>query len=762
MFGRQIDRYVLGALLPYIGLSLLILTAVLLTQQASKFAEVLGGTDAPLRLVSEVLLNLLPNILVFSIPMSVLTGVATGFSRLGSDSELVAMRAAGIGTWRILSPALFLGVLVCAATLYTGFVWAPAASRNLSEVALRAALRKLESPVEPRSFYTGMPGKVVYVRDGDRERGQWGRVFIHWQEPDGQVRLVTAAVGRLDTSGEQTELVLEDAVVTSLRQPGEQGGMTTEHSAGLRIRDDRLNQNRILLIKKIREREPELDELGWGDLRAKGRGSDKETDKATMALHRRLSMCLAPLAFVLLGGSFGLKIGRGGKSIGVLSSLVALVLYYLLALLGEQLWRAGHIPPVPGAWLAFGVSVLAGAALILSYRRHFTLPPPWRGRVPAATAAQAPALSHMGPHRRLKFLGLLDRGIISALLRNFLLVLSALIAVFFIFTLFELLRFISVGRSGLWLVLQYLFFLLPFVYVVVTPVSMLLSVLITFALMARRSEAIAWWAGGQSVYRLLVPSFLCAGAVGLALWGVQERLMPQANLRQNALRSQIRSGGARSEPQTGRVWAASGDTRRIYAYGPATDGGVAFSDPLIYEFDEEALHLRRIVWGRRGALAEGGRLEVDEATVVALGGAELARGWQKRLVLGVSDPEVFKYELNRPSELDSKDLSAYIKTLKRSDANVQALSVALERKRAEPFSPLVMALVGAPLALAFGRRSAVTALCAAVFIALTFLGVNSGLQQIGAGGLLPPYVAAWSPIFIFAALGLYFLTRART
>ena len=73
-----------------------------------------------------------------------------------------------------------------------------------------------------------------------------------------------------------------------------------------------------------------------------------------------------------------------------------------------------------------------------------------------------------------------------------------------------------------------------------------------------------------------------------------------------------------------------------------------------------------------------------------------------------------------------------------------------------------MALVGAPLALAFGRRSAVTALCAAVFLALAFLGVTSGLQQAGAGGLLPPAVAAWAPILIFAAVGLYFLTRAKT
>jgi LPS export ABC transporter permease LptG len=760
MFLRHIDRYILGALLPYTGLSLLILTVILLTQQAARFAEILGGADTPLRLVSEVILNLLPNILIFSIPMSVLTGTATGFSRLGSDSELVAMRAAGVGTWRILSPALLHGAGVCLLTLYTGFVWAPAAARNLTEVALQAALHRLESPVEPRSFYAGMPGKVVYVRDGDREKGQWGRVFMHWLEKSGEVRLVTAGGGRLDTSGEQTELVLEDVVVTTLaRRGGEgaEGAVTTEHSARLRIRDELLNLNRAQLFRKMREREPELEEMGWAELRAKAAGSDKNSERAVSAFHRRLSMCLAPLAFVLLGGSFGLKIGRGGRSVGVLASLVALVLYYLLALLGEQMWRAGLVSPIPGAWLAFGVSVLAGGAIIASYRRHFNFPQRLFGRG-AGGEAQGGRGGAARP-RRSNPLGLLDRSIIGSLLKNFLLVLAALTSVFFIFTLFELLRFLAAGGNTATLVLRYLFFLLPYVWVAVTPVSMLLAVLITFALLARRSEAVSWWASGQSVYRLLVPCFLCAAGVGGALWVVQEELMPEANRRQNALRAQIRSGGVRKEPQTGRVWAASGDLRRIYSFTP--DGAAGrFEAPLVFDFDERAVHLRRMVTGESARLAGGSRLEIEGAKVLELPGGQGARGGRESVE--VSDPEVFKYRLNSPHELDAGELSAYIKTLKRSAGDVQALSVALERKRAEPFSPLVMALVGAPLALAFGRRSAITALCAAVFIALTFLGVTSGLQQVGLGGLLPPSVAAWAPICIFAAVGLYFLARART
>ncbi|HWS56119.1 MAG TPA: LptF/LptG family permease [Pyrinomonadaceae bacterium] len=761
MFPRQIDRYIVGALVPYTALSLLILTAVLLTQQAARFAEVLGAADASPSLVLEVVFNLLPNILIFSLPMSVLTGTATGFSRLGSDSELVAIRAAGVGTWRMLWPALLYGACLCLVTLYVGFVWAPAAARNLSEVALRAALRKMESPVEPRSFYTGMPGKVVYVRDGDREKGQWGRVFMHWLEPGGQARLVTAASGRLDTSGEQTELVLEEAVITTLPPEGAQGpeaGVTTEHSARLRIRDERLSQARNLLIRRMREREPEHEEMNWGELRARTRvESDKDRVQAEAALHRRLSMSLAPLAFILLGGSFGLRIGRGGRSVGVLSSLAALVLYYLVALLGEQMWRAGVVPPVLGAWLAFGLSILAGLFLIASYRRHFTAPL----RLFRVGPRGAQKVWVGRGRRRTRLLGLLDRSIITSLAQNFLVVLLSLVAIFFIFTLFELLRFIAVGASGASLVVRYLFFLLPYVCVAVTPVSMLLAVLITFALLARRSEAISWWASGQSVYRLLLPCFLCAACVGGALWAVQEKLMPGANRRQNALRAQIRGGGLQSEPQTGRLWLASGDTRRVYSYVPG--GGGRLVAPAVFDFDERGVHLRRIVSGEEAGLAAGTKaLEVRGARVLELGGPAVGRAERGAFELEVADPEVFKYELNKPAELDARELSAYIKTLKRNDRDAQTLAVALERKRAEPFSPLVMALVGAPLALAFGRRSAVTALCAAVFLALTFLGVTSGLQQVGGGGLLPPAVAAWSPIFIFAAVGVYFLTRAKT
>src|ERR1044071_4548108 len=162
---------------PYILLSLLMLTAILLAQQGSRLAEVLVYTDLPISLVGGIGAALLPGVLVFSIPLATLAGIIIGFSRMGSDSEIVAMRAAGVGSWTMIWPALVVGLVFSLGTSYLHLQEAPRAARDLERIALQGALAKLDSPVEPRTF-SALPRFVIYVRDGDKQQGTWGRVFI--------------------------------------------------------------------------------------------------------------------------------------------------------------------------------------------------------------------------------------------------------------------------------------------------------------------------------------------------------------------------------------------------------------------------------------------------------------------------------------------------------------------------------------------------------------------------------------------------------
>jgi lipopolysaccharide export LptBFGC system permease protein LptF len=123
---------------------------------------------------------------------------------------------------------------------------------------------------------------------------------------------------------------------------------------------------------------------------------------------------------------------------------------------------------------------------------------------------------------------------------------------------------------------------------------------------------------------------------------------------------------------------------------------------------------------------------------------------------------VFKPTLDRPSQLSAFDLSVYLKEAKRRGTAVSALALALQRKYVTPFSVLVMAFVGIPLALSFGRKGAIVALCVALGVSIAYWGIGGGFQQLGNHGMLPVEVAAWTPPIIFAAAGTYFLSRIRT
>jgi LPS export ABC transporter permease LptG len=764
--GRAIDRYLIAAALPYILLGLVVLCAILLIQQTAKFAEVLGSSETPFTLTLKVAANLLPGILIFTLPSAVLVGTATGFSQLGHDSELVAMRAAGVGTFRIIAPLLFLGVLLSALTFYVAFRIAPAAAQNLKDIGLEAALYKLESPVEPRSFYTGIPGKVVYVREGDKEKGLWGKIFMQWDEPDGAVRLVTARTGRLDFSGEQAELVLDDALLTTLPAGGaetiaEGAHVTIERSATMRLRDERLNLGRNTLTRRLREREPELEELGWEGLLKKSRTAPESVSRreATIALHRRLTLSLSPVIFAFFGAGLGLKVMRGGRSKGVLLSLASMLLYYLISLAGEQLGRAGTIPPMLGSWLAFASAVGAGCLLLISKRRSFNV---------TLTKMRLEAKSESGSREQqwarkgyISLLGLLDKSIFKSLAFNFLVIVSVLVSIFIIFTLFELLRFIALNRTGTSIIVRYLLFLLPFACIAVTPVAALLSSLITFALMVRRNESVAWWSSGQSVFRFIIPCVFFAILLGVGLWLVQDKVMPEANRRQNTLRGMIKTGGAQTEAQTGRRWVSSADSRQIYAYNPSSVNG-QYSDIIVFNFDAESMHIENMYIAPRAFFDADSKLEMDQVEIVDFAGQRVTYTHVPNVSLVSGDFYAFNIGLNRPMELDFYALSAYIKVLKARGANVQPLLITLERRLVEPILPLVMILVGSPLAFVFGKRGTIVALCVAIGVGLLFLGTMNVSQQVGSSGLISPYIAAWSPPILFSAAGIYLLSRSQT
>lgn len=753
------------AIFPYALASFILLTAILFAQQTGRYFETIFHGVMPSSFVYGLALALLPAVLVFSVPMSILSGTIIGLGRMASDSELVALRAAGVSTWRPVWPALALGLIATTATLDLNLKEAPRAQQQLREVVMRTALYKLDSPVEPRSFSSGIPGYVIYVRDGDKTRGEWGRVFIQSQEADQSTRLTTARAGRIDSSEEKSELVLEDAVTTKLPPPGDRAiGYVVERLAQLRLT---FNTGRSALLARMRKPDTDLDEMRWSDLRQfAARATGGESREAAILMHKRLALSLSPLVFSLFGSALALRMRRGSRGFGVLLSLLILLVYYLLTIAGDHMARAGSLPVIVGAWMATALTAALGFVLLTGKRpvigRWF------RPAIPAPDAnareemRQAPSKQVRARRWLISFPSLLDLSIVRTMSISFLFGFVALVAVFNIFTVFELWHFIASNRAGVRLVAQYLFYLLPLVSVEIFPGSVLVAALLTYALIARRREAVAWWASGESVYRLMLPGLAFAISIAACSWFIQERIMPPANVRQDSLRARIKGNIAQLTTGSERRWLLSGDGQRIYSYD-FDDRRDVLLKPAIYEFDARGVELKRVITGEEGKWTKADELEISDAQWINLDDSIVTRQAAERVKIGMLDPPaVFKPTVDRPSQLSADRLRGYIKTLKERGADTATLAVALQRKYAAPFSVIVMALIGMPLAISFGRKSTVVALCFAVVVSLVFWLVTGGFQQLGEHGLLPPGAAAWTPVVIFAGSGLYFISRVRT
>jgi lipopolysaccharide export LptBFGC system permease protein LptF len=260
----------------------------------------------------------------------------------------------------------------------------------------------------------------------------------------------------------------------------------------------------------------------------------------------------------------------------------------------------------------------------------------------------------------------------------------------------------------------------------------------------------------------MLPGLAFAIVVATGAWIIQERIMPQANVRQDSLRARIRGNVAQMAAGTDRRWLVSSDGSRIYSYD-FDDRRQVLLKPSIYEFDGQQIELRRVINGEEGKWLPGNQFEISKAQWINFDQAKVALEAAAQLrISNVDPPAAFRPTVDRPSQLNAEALRSYIKALKARGAETAALAVALQRKYATPFSVIVMALIGMPLAISFGRRSTVVALSSAVVVSLAFWLLAGGFQLLGEHALLPPGPAIWTPIVLFACGGLYFISRVRT
>ncbi len=295
-------------------------------------------------------------------------------------------------------------------------------------------------------------------------------------------------------------------------------------------------------------------------------------------------------------------------------------------------------------------------------------------------------------------------------------------------------------------ILRYTVLRLPEILAELIPVAAMLGALLTFAELARHSELTAMFAAGVSRIRLA----LAALPVALLIAGTQLLIQDQAV---PVAASKLRAWGVGDyEPGSDTSsWLRDGDDIvRLRSFDAAAG---KLNGVTIFRRDREGNLVEQIdaaaaIHGQDSWLLEDvSRSEVGAGTVEHLD--QLA--WPSRL-----DPTLILATIAHPRETSAAKLLQVLWSPGLGTQPTYRYQVWLQERLAAPATTILLVMLGVALARPL-RGGAAQGLLLAAGIAVGFLiwTFDGLVLTFGDLGLVPPVLAAWTPLPVIAALALW-------
>jgi LPS export ABC transporter permease LptG/LPS export ABC transporter permease LptF len=756
-------------------LGALLFTFVLFLRSIGQLFELMVRSSAPLSKIAYLFCLVLPPALIFTVPIGVLAGVLLALSRMSGDGETGAMRAAGIPGHRVIRP---IAVLALAGVLLTAAcsTWlTPWAIRETYRVVNQLAAEQLTANIEPRVFQEQFPNTILFV--ADVEPGtvvHWKKLFLAELNPSASRR-----AGAPDASVSPMITVARDAVaIPDAGHNRIQLSMTDASSHQVGSTPEEYINSSFPRGQQVLEAEPpaerrarpfrETDTLPLVEFA-------RESVDARIELHQRLALPLACLLLALLGIPLGLSSRKGGKSAAIVTTVLLAFLYYmgLISLIG--LAKQGTLPVEVAVWTPNTVLAILAAVLLLRLER-----PGDRDVVGAVRAKLLNAGRWLQSHwrtpasngllkpgsPRLPLLPqLLDTYVLSSYLLYFLVFLAAFVLMTEVYTFFELLSDIIKNKIPMSRVLTYLYYLAPMLLYDSAPLSAMVAVLVTFGVLTKRNEIVAFKTCGVSLHRLSAPVLIASLLIGGALFAFDYYYVPEANRRQDAIRAEIKGSPVQTYLRPDRKWIF-GHQSRIYYYRYFDTSAGVMGGVSVYELDQSSFSLKRHISADRAYWSGSLKAWVFE------------RGWSRDLE-GVREtryepfqartfpeldepPGYFIKEVKQDKQMNFRELSEYITELRQSGFNTLQLRIQYYKKFSVPLFALVLAMIAVPFSFLTESRGALAGVGVSFGIAVAYWSVTQLFEQIGNINQLPAAAAAWSPNVVFLLAGAYLMTRLKT
>jgi LPS export ABC transporter permease LptG len=355
---------------------------------------------------------------------------------------------------------------------------------------------------------------------------------------------------------------------------------------------------------------------------------------------------------------------------------------------------------------------------------------------------------------------LLDRYVIGNFLQVYLYCIAGFVSIWLIFDVSDNISSFIDNHIPLSLVARYYGTQLPQVFIILLPVSLLLSLLFTLGRMSRANEIVSMLTAGVSLPRVLAPLIGMGFLTVAASMALNYSLAPHAELARKTFVAEAQAHPGRSIQ--GQVFRNRTDLRTWFVQNFRL-GDNKFNNIQVLQQDEKDNIVMSYTAGRAEYRPDTKTWDLDNvrAAVYDPAGNIIKEEFYPSLKIEHWSETPFRLRSAnvQADSLSVPELREYLYFNGDFPATLLApFRTHFQYRLALPWTCLVVVLMAAPLGIGYSRRGVLGSV--AVAIVLVFLHgylFTHLFLALGEGAHIPAWIAAWTPNIAFMVIGLYLL-----
>ncbi len=344
-------------------LSLGVLTFVMILGNLVKIADMVINKGIDLRSVAKLFLFMMPALLKYTLPISVLMAVLLSLGRLSGDNEIVAIRASGINLLRLVLPMTLIGLVLSLLLVIFNDRVIPYAHFATRKTLVEVGIKNPAAALEPGVFINSFDKYVLFIYHIDQNRLTNVRIY----EPQGEnrpTRTIVAKRGEFIAIPEKNMIKLKLIDGTSDEPDPE----NPNNFYKLNFKTFFISMN-LSQMQNSQDIEKKASDMTINELRAqigKLRAESIDATPLVTEINEKVALAFSCLVFVILGIPLAVITRRREKSINFGIAFVIIGLYYLALIGFEALGLQGFMRPEIAMWMP---NILFGAVgIFLIYR----------------------------------------------------------------------------------------------------------------------------------------------------------------------------------------------------------------------------------------------------------------------------------------------------------------------------------------------------------------------------------------------------------